>query len=73
MPIFSITKILSSPKVIALGFLRFVASTSTESVPSIVVVGYGNGIGSPGDEIIIIETITAATIPAIRNFLFTEV
>ena len=72
LPIFSVTNILSSPKAIALGFSRLVASTSTESVPSIVVVGSGKGRGVPGEVIIIIEAIKAPTIPIILNFLFTK-
>jgi hypothetical protein len=73
LPIFSVTKILSSPKAMALGFSRFVARTWTESVPSIEVVGSGKGRGSFGEVIIIIEEIIAAIIPMILNFLFTKV
>ena len=45
--------------------------TATDPLPSGDVVGSGIGIGSEGEVSIIIETASAAIIPAIRNFLST--
>ena len=64
-PDFSDTNILSSAKAIDQGFSKFVATISTDSVETFLMIGSGSGGGFEGEVKITAENIKAPTIPTI--------